>query len=76
MAAFLIEEDLVYVVESGSWHDTIRVDSFEYQEPVEVTSCCFCYPVEHADISINDTTIHVEFPIGEYDNVPHVRKIN
>ncbi len=76
LGAFLVEEDLVYVVLSGTWGDTIVVDSFEYQDPVPMNNCCFCYPVEHAHIFINDSAVTVEFDSGIFDSQPVVRKIN
>jgi hypothetical protein len=78
VAPFLIQEDVIYHLVSWTpaFRDTIQISDWEYQPGVEVTECCLCYPVEHADVWFNGDSTHVEWPEGEYENVPVVRPIN
>jgi hypothetical protein len=73
VARFIVQEDLFYHLVGAGVRDTIVIDSFSYQEPVEVTTCCLCYPVEHADIKINGVSKHVEWEVGKYDNTAVIR---
>lgn len=75
-AGFLIRENYRYIVSSGSYRDVIDIVDFDYQEPIEVTECCLCYPVEHVDLSINGDSVHVEFPAGKYENEAYTIMIN
>ena len=73
VARFIVQEDLFYHLVGAGVRDTIVVDSFSYQEPVEVQECCLCYPIEHADIKINGVHQHVEWGAGNYDNTAIIR---
>lgn len=72
----LIRENYEYTITSGTYQDVIEVIDFSFQDPVEVTECCLCYPVSTLKIAINGDTSDVDFPAGQYDNNPLVIDIN
>jgi hypothetical protein len=75
LARIIVQENMIYHLVAMGVRDTIVVDSFSYQEPVEVVTCCLCYPIEHADIRINGKHQHVEWEVGKYDNTPIKRNL-
>lgn len=75
-AGFLIRENYRYVVTSAGYRDVIDITGFEYQEPIEVTECCLCYPVAWVDLSYNGDSVRVDFPTGSYENEAYVTRIN
>ena len=72
---FLIADSVVYHLVSTAHgvNDVITLETWEYQEPINVTECCLCYPVEHVHGMLNNSTLHVEFPAGQYESTPVVR---
>jgi hypothetical protein len=73
-AGFLIDEAMVYHVVGGvNTRDVISFLDVKYQDPVEVTTCCLCYPVSTLSLSLNGDTIQVSMPAGSYENNPYVR---
>ncbi len=74
---FLIADSVVYHLKSSSpvVHDIIRLDTWEYQDPLNVTECCLCYPVSHLHGKLNGQDLNVEFPVGAYVNTPFVRTL-
>jgi len=76
MAGLILRENYRYVVRSGTYSDVFDVLGFTYQEPLEVTECCLCYPVANVDLSINGDSTRIDFPTGEYQNTPYVISIN
>lgn len=75
---FLIQDDVDYhlVGNNPAITDIIEIESFDFQEPLAVTNCCLCYPVQTANILLNGQPISVAFVTGEYENVPQVRTVN
>lgn len=67
-AAFLLQEDAFFKVVSPVHEDFIQVESYTYQEPLEITECCLCYPVATAEVNINGDVQTVTFTTGEYTN--------
>jgi hypothetical protein len=74
---FLVADSVVYHLVSTAHgvDDVITLDEWEYQEPITVTECCLCYPVEHMHGKINGQALEIEFPAGEYENAPFIRTI-
>jgi hypothetical protein len=75
-AGFLVQEELMYHIVSGSWKETIFITDFTYQEPLEVTECCLCYPVATVTVNVDGDTTTVDFPAGSYENTPMIRNLN
>lgn len=73
---FLVQEDLVYHLVSDNFLDVIEFSSHTFQDPVMVTECCLCYPINTVDIGINGQVETVTFEAGEYENTPYVRSLN
>jgi hypothetical protein len=75
--SFLIADSVVYhlVSTSPAVHDVITLDTWEYQDPLEVTECCLCYPVAHIHGMLNSQALEIEFPTGEYENVAFIRTL-
>lgn len=75
--SFLIADSVVYHVENASpaIHDVIGIESVEYQDPINVTECCLCYPASHVHGKLNNSTLTIEFPTGVYENTPFVRAL-
>ena len=73
---FLVQEDLVYHVVSGAVSDVIQFTGFDYQDPISVTECCLCYPINTVAIQVNGLTDSVTFNAGEYQNTPYIRRLN
>ncbi|MFN8394238.1 MAG: hypothetical protein U0176_06125 [Bacteroidia bacterium] len=74
---FLVTDSTVYHLVSTAHgvNDVISFDEKEYQDPIEVTECCLCYPVSHIHGKLNGQTLHVEFPAGQYENTPFIRTL-
>lgn len=75
-AGFLVQEDVEYHLMAPGYSEIIKVDSYQYQNPVEVTECCLCYPVDSVMLNINGNTQIVTFPEGSYENTPLIHVIN
>lgn len=75
--SFLIADSVVYHVVSASpaVNDVIKLETVEYQDPINVTECCLCYPADHVHGKLNNSTLSVEFPAGAYENTPFVRSL-
>jgi hypothetical protein len=73
---FLVQEDLMYHVVSGSWKETVFITDYTYQEPLSVTECCLCYPVASVTVNVDGDTATVNFPAGSYENEPYIRHLN
>ncbi len=75
-ATFLIQDHVEYHFVAGAFRDTISLKpGWEYQAGMEVSECCLCYPVKNADVIFGKDTTHVDWPVGEYENVPVTRTI-
>ncbi len=75
-AGLLVREDYMYTITSGTFRDTFDIVSFSRQEPISVTECCLCYPVNSLTYARNGDTAVVDFPTGQYDNDPLIVPIN
>ena len=77
-ATFLVEKGIMYHVvnQALGLMDEIHIEDFEYQGPIEITSCCLCYPVAHIHGHINGEEETVNWPDGEYASTPFVRVWN
>lgn len=75
---FLVDENMVYHVKGSNptTHDVIYFLGYEYQEPVNVTECCLCYPVLSVNALINSDSVTIDFPAGSYENAPYIRHLN
>lgn len=73
---FIVDDAVTYHLRSGATHDVIKFEEIEFQEPINVTECCLCYPVAHVHGKLNATTFNTEFKTGDYVNEPFVRTIN
>ncbi|MEM1000125.1 MAG: hypothetical protein AAGN35_23925 [Bacteroidota bacterium] len=75
---FLVQEDLVYnvVAPNYGFSDMVQITDFTYQDPINVTECCLCYPIASVSVMFGVDTATVSFPAGEYENVPFVRNLN
>lgn len=76
-AGILIETGHSYVVTDSVMgvSDTIVIGVIEYQPPVAITECCFCYPAEHVHFTINGQTKEAVFSDGEYISTPVTREL-
>lgn len=74
---FLVADSVVYHLVSTAHgvDDVIMLDSWEYQDPISVTECCLCYPVDHVHGKLNAQDLEIAFPTGEYENTPFVRTL-
>jgi hypothetical protein len=77
-AGFLIDEEMVYhvVASSPATHDVISVVGYDYQDPISVTECCLCYPVNTVDLLVNGDSVTVTLPTGSYESTPYIRTLN
>ena len=75
-AGLLVRENYQYLITSGTYADTVDIVDFSRQDPISVTECCLCYPVNSLQVAINGDTSQVDFPTGQYDNAPVVIRIN
>ena len=75
-AGLLVRENYRYVISSGAWQQIVDIVDFSQQDPVNVTECCLCYPVSTLTIAVDGDTSVVDYPTGQYDNVPVVFQIN
>lgn len=75
--SFLIADSVTYHVVSTSpaVHDVITLEEWEYQDPLNVTECCLCYPVSHLHGMLNAQTLTITFPTGNYENAPFIRTL-
>ena len=53
--------------------DTVHVTSITYQDPIEATECCQCYPANVVTVTVNGTAQSVTFPSSQYENAPWLR---
>lgn len=74
---FLVADSVEYHLISTAHgvNDVITLDNWEYQEPINVTECCLCYPVSHIHGKLNGQALEIEFPVGQYENTPFIRTI-
>jgi hypothetical protein len=74
--AFLVTDSVRYHIVSAEYgvSDVLQFAESEYQEPVTVTECCLCYPLEYVHTILNAQAVLFEFPVGAYENVPYVRR--
>lgn len=74
---FLIADSVVYHLVSTAHgvDDVIELEEWEYQEPVEVTECCLCYPVQHVHGKLNGQSLEISYPAGSYENAPFIRTL-
>jgi hypothetical protein len=74
---FLVADSVEYHLVSAlhGVNDVITLDTWEYQEPINVTECCLCYPVDHMHGKLNGQSLEIEFPVGQYENTPFIRTI-
>ena len=74
---FIIEAGLEYHVTGGGViNDVIQIGEFDFQEPVWVTECCACYPVNALSVTRNGDPIDVTFPAESYVNDTYVITVN
>lgn len=73
--AFLVADSVVYHLESSAFgvSDVISFESWEYQDPISVTECCLCYPLDHMHAKVNGQSVDMTFAAGEYESTPYVR---
>ena len=72
---FLVDENMVYHVRASSptVHDVLYFAEYEYQEPLNVTDCCLCYPISKVSGVLNGDSVKVDYPTGKYENTGYVR---
>ena len=75
---FIVDVAVTYHVIGGNpvQHDVITFEEIEYQEPINITECCLCYPVDHIHGMLNAQELSVSFKPGDYVNEPFVRTID
>lgn len=74
---FIIEEGMEYHVTGGGMiNDVFQIGTFDFQEPVWVTECCACYPVNALSITRNGNPVDVTFPAESYVNDTYVITVN
>jgi hypothetical protein len=73
---FLVTDSVIYHIVNARYgiSDVLQLEGSEYQEPVNVTDCCLCYPLEYVRTKLNAQDVLVEFPVGTYENIPYVRR--
>lgn len=75
---FLVDEKVTYHLwgSNPAVHDVISIETMEYQEPINVTECCLCYPVSKVQGKFNGQDLQVDFIGGQYTNEPFIRSLN
>ena len=75
---FIVDETMTYHVYGGNpvQHDVIVFEEIEYQEPINITECCLCYPVGHVHGMLNGQEFNQTFKAGGYENEPFIRTID
>lgn len=74
---FIIEEGMMYSVKAGTNIDhMVMLHSFTYQEPIWVTECCPCYPVDSLSVHVDGNHENLVFPAESYENDPYIITVN
>lgn len=75
VAALILDKSYKYRIRctSPAFMDTIRITSITFQEPMEITECCLCYPANGVTITLNGIADSVTFPAAQYENSPRLR---
>jgi hypothetical protein len=75
---FIVADSVTYhmVASNPSTHDIIAIDSIAYQDPINVTECCLCYPAKTIKGSLNGVPLSIAFPVASYVNEPYMRILN
>ncbi len=76
-AALLIDADYRYkiICSNPAFRDSIVPISETYQEPIEVTECCLCYPIATAQYLFSNVATTTAFPAGQYKSPTLIRSV-
>ena len=76
-ASFIIEENMMYQVMTGTnYSHEVMIHGFSFQEPIWVTECCPCYPVDSLTVHVDGSHQTLAFPAESYENDPYIITVN